>query len=155
VKPHLTSTEFRRHVRPLFLSADQKSAGPYKQAYDIFSIISTQFAFSYVAAPFIILSFSGSIKVWARAYFIAHLGIMASMAFFNSPGKQWLVAKQQKRAGRARMMERSISNDSIHQEGGGLMGLPEDAAADLEEIREAFARNSNIVTAKGKGNKAN
>ncbi|KAF8245090.1 MBOAT-domain-containing protein [Wilcoxina mikolae CBS 423.85] len=161
-----TAKQFRRHVRPLFLSADQKSAGPYKKAYDIFSMIITQLAFSYVAAPFIILSLSGSIKVWTRAFFIVHLGIIASMAFFNSPGKQWLVAKQQKRAGRARM-ERSISNDSIHQEGGGHpMGLPEDAAADFGEIREAIARRrSNSVISPGKvvgkgkgkekGNKAN
>lgn len=112
----------------------------------MFSIVATQLAFSYVAAPFIILSLSGSLKVWARVFFFGHVGIIAAMAFFGSPAKKWLHARQQKRVGRAQV-------ESIYKEGGfgggGPLGLPEDPVADLEEVRqELIARRNSILEAR-------
>lgn len=60
--------DFRRHVRPLFMTADQKSDGPYKKIYDVFGLLVTQFSFAYIVAPFIILDFKDSLKLWSRAY---------------------------------------------------------------------------------------
>lgn len=117
----------------------------------MFSIIATQLAFSYVAAPFVILSLSGSLKVWARVFFFGHVGIIASMAFFGSPAKKWLQTQQQKRVGRAQ-----VSSDAIHKEGdfdggAGPLGLPEDPVADLEEVRqELIARRNSILEAREK-----
>jgi lysophospholipid acyltransferase len=131
--------QFRRHVRPLFLNADGKTPGPYKRAYDIFGILATQLAFSYIVAPFIMLSFASSIKVWARVWFYGHVGILIAMAFFNSPGKKWLVKMQRDRVGER--MRKSASMDGlIRTETTGPLGLPENPQMDLEEIRTEVMR---------------
>jgi lysophospholipid acyltransferase len=119
-------------VRPLFIAADNKSNGRYKLAYDIFGWLATQLGFSYVVAPFIFLSFSDSIKVWARLYFFVHIGLFAALGFFNSPGKKWLVDLQKKRVGRVEAEKEKTDRSA------GVMGLPEDPMEDLEEIRLEF-----------------
>lgn len=50
------------------MSADQKTPGPYKKAYDIFGLLTTQLSFAYLVSPFIILDFKNSLQLWARAY---------------------------------------------------------------------------------------
>lgn len=120
-------------MRPLFLSADQKTPGPFKKLYDVFSMFVTQLAFSYIAAPFIILSFSGSLIVWARTYFFVHIAIVASISFFYSSGKNWLAKTQQRRLGRA--AEEAEEELEATQRTGGTLGLPEDPEGDLLEIR--------------------
>jgi len=92
----------------------------------------TQLAFSYIAAPFIILSFSGSLIVWARTYFFVHVAIMATLAFFYSPGKKWLVKTQQRRLGRA---AEEAEEEEVVQRTSGTLGLPDDPEGDLLEIR--------------------
>ncbi|KAL2855507.1 MBOAT, membrane-bound O-acyltransferase family-domain-containing protein, partial [Aspergillus pseudoustus] len=49
---------FRRHVRPFFLSPDGSTDGPYKRCYDFASWFVTQTIMSFVVMPFIFLSFS-------------------------------------------------------------------------------------------------
>ncbi|KAI5820052.1 MBOAT, membrane-bound O-acyltransferase family-domain-containing protein [Pyronema omphalodes] len=127
-----TAKHFRRHVRPFFITADNKSNGRYKSAYDIFGWLATQLGFSYVVAPFIFLSFSDSIKIWARLYFFAHIGLFAALGFFNSPGKKFLVDLQKKRVGRVEAEKEKTDRSA------GVMGLPEDPMEDLEEIRLEF-----------------
>lgn len=126
-------------MRPLFLSAeDQKTSGPYKKLYDIFSMLVTQLAFSYIAAPFIVLTFSGSVTVWARTYFFVHIAIIISLAFFYSSGKKWLVKTQQRRLGRA--AEEAEEEEEVLQRTGGALGLPEDPEGDLLEMRREVER---------------
>jgi lysophospholipid acyltransferase len=133
--------QFRRHVRPLFLNADGKTPGPYKRAYDVFGILATQLGFSYIVAPFIVLSFGSSLKVWARVGFYGHIAIILAMAFFNSPGKKWLVNKQRERVGGAERMRKSSSMDGLTRiETTGPLGLPENPQMDLEEIRSEVMR---------------
>ncbi|KAI5803186.1 MBOAT, membrane-bound O-acyltransferase family-domain-containing protein [Geopyxis carbonaria] len=126
---------FRRHVRPIFMALDQKSPGPYKKIYDIFGFLATQIAFSYVVAPFIILGLGDSLRLWGRLWFFVHVGIFASMAFFSSPGKPWLQARQKKRLGRLQP-SRTTSLESVHQSRSGPMGLPENPEEDLQELQE-------------------
>ncbi|KAM7204026.1 MBOAT, membrane-bound O-acyltransferase family domain containing protein [Naviculisporaceae sp. PSN 640] len=81
---------FRRNLRPFFLDPKTQTPLPNKKYYDIFSMVITQLTFSFVAAPFLILSFSGSLLAWSRVYFYAVIGTAASMAFFASPAKKKL-----------------------------------------------------------------
>jgi len=88
---------FRRYVRPFFLTPDGKSGTKYKVYYDVASWLVTQTAFCFVTAPFVLLGFSDSIKAWARVYFYCIAGVAASMAFFASPAKAMLVKRMDKR----------------------------------------------------------
>jgi len=143
-----TAKLFRRHVRPFFLAVDQKSPGPYKKAYDLFTITTTQLAFSYIPVPFLVLSFAGSVKVWSRLYFFVHVVLIVCMAFFNSPGKAWLIAQQKKRIGKAEL-RRNASSDNLGEKGrSGPMGLPDDPSADLEEIRKEMMEQRDRFNAK-------
>ena len=98
--------DFRRYLRPFFLNPATNSPLPTKRYYDIFSFLVTQLTFSFVVAPFLILSFSGSIKAWSRVYFYAIIGTAASMAFFASPAKPMLKKKLEARAARAGVVKR-------------------------------------------------
>ncbi|KAI9881997.1 MAG: hypothetical protein M1823_006284, partial [Watsoniomyces obsoletus] len=91
---------FRRHVRPLFLTPSGSGAPTTtKRIYDILSFFCTQLAFSFAVAPFILLTFPASFKVWSRVYFYCPIGVMLSMAFFASPAKQYLIRLQERRTG--------------------------------------------------------
>lgn len=83
-------------IRPLFMTTDGKDALPSKRYYDIFTFLITQAAFAYTVAPFILLSFSSTMKVWARVYFYTILGCLASFALFTRslPLRKQLVARQ-------------------------------------------------------------
>ena len=84
------SSDFRRHVRPFFLTP-QGNPTPNKKYYDIFSYLVTQTAFCFTTVPFCLLSLPDSLKVWARVYFYCVIGTAACVAFFSSPGKIWLI----------------------------------------------------------------
>lgn len=93
--------DFRRYLRPFFLDPASQQPLPSKRYYDVFSYLATQVTFSFAVAPFLILSFSGSIKAWSRVYFYAIIGTAASMAFFASPAKKFLKKKLEERAAKA------------------------------------------------------
>ncbi|KAI4207357.1 MAG: hypothetical protein LQ346_000607 [Caloplaca aetnensis] len=82
---------FRRFVRPFFLTPDGQRATQHKIYYDALSFVTTQTAFCFTTAPFVLLSLHSSLLVWSRVYFYAVIGTAASMAIFASPAKQWLV----------------------------------------------------------------
>jgi hypothetical protein len=70
------------------------------------------------------------------------------MAFFNSPGKAWLIAQQKKRIGKAEL-RRNVSSDNLGEKGrSGPMGLPDDPSADLEEIRKEMMEQRDRFNAK-------
>ena len=87
----LTVLDFRRHVRPFFLTPDGQRPTAYKPYYDIMSYLVTQTAFCFTTAPFVLLTLPSSLLVWARVYFYSIIGVAASMAFFASPAKPWLI----------------------------------------------------------------
>ncbi|KAM0570797.1 hypothetical protein ACHAO2_008330 [Verticillium nonalfalfae] len=53
---------FRRYVRPFFLDPDSGLPNRRKKYYDVLSFLTTQVVMSFAVAPFLILSFSGSIR---------------------------------------------------------------------------------------------
>ncbi|KAM0646177.1 hypothetical protein ACHAO3_009037 [Verticillium nonalfalfae] len=105
---------FRRYVRPFFLDPDSGLPNRRKKYYDVLSFLTTQVVMSFAVAPFLILSFSGSVLVWSRVYFFAIVGVAVSMGFFASPGKQILkqgLESRQRRPGI--QLGRTLSSDSL------------------------------------------
>ncbi|KAL9112682.1 MAG: hypothetical protein Q9227_002985 [Pyrenula ochraceoflavens] len=137
---------FRRHVRPLFLSPDGKKPLPSKRWYDILSYLATQMAFCFTTAPFVILSFPNSIKVWARVYFYCIIGVAASMAFFASPAKQWLDQRVKKHIQPG--LQRSHSEESLHHPS---LGLPSDPGRDVDEAVQEIKQE--VETRRRRGSK--
>ena len=66
--------------------------------------------------------------VWARVYFYVVIGVVASLAFFNSPGKAWLSRKLKQR----NQSVAPISGLASLQKQP-LLGLPEDPGRDMDE----------------------
>ncbi|KAK8031209.1 hypothetical protein PG990_000943 [Apiospora arundinis] len=138
----------RRYLRPFFLNPVTQSPLPSKRYYDIASYFATQLVFCFVTAPFVILRFDDSIKVWSRVYFYAVFITFGSFAFFHSPGKQWLRAKLEKRTRDAGVkMSRSVSSDSLTSATGTGRekrpplvgpGLSEDFTKDADEAFTEF-----------------
>lgn len=116
---------FRRHIRPFFLTADGQRPTPYKIYYDVLSYLATQTAFCFTTAPFVLLTLPDSLLVWIRVYLYAVLGAAASMAFFASPAKPWLIKKLRTRNQNALQPKEKAEHP--------LMGLPSDPAGDIDE----------------------
>jgi len=81
------------------MTPDGKAPLPSKKYYDMFTVFLTQIVFAYVVAPFILLGFSDTIKVWARVYFYTLIGVAGSFALFSRsfPLRKQLVQRQSAR----------------------------------------------------------
>ncbi len=102
--------------------------------YDIFSYIVTQLAFSFVTAPFVLLTLPASFLVWSRVYFYAAIGTALSTAFFASPAKGYLIQKLKQRAGNAtQTLKRKESQESLASREP-VLGLPPDPQVEFEEM---------------------
>lgn len=99
-------------VRPLFLSVDGKTSLPTKIYYDIFTFLLTQLAFSFTVAPFILLGFSDTLKVWARVYFYTLIGVAGCFGLFSRslPFRKQLQQRQSARAPATAAVDRDLSN---------------------------------------------
>ncbi|ERF73803.1 hypothetical protein EPUS_05507 [Endocarpon pusillum Z07020] len=118
----------RRYVRPFFLSPDGKTSTQNKKYYDFLSFLATQLAFCFTVAPFVILGFSDSIKLWSRVYFYCIIGVAATMGFFASPAKQYLIKQINKR--NHPRVQRTASQETLGQP---TLGLPSDPGRDIDE----------------------
>lgn len=88
---------------------------------------------SFVVAPFLILHFYESILVWSQVYFYVPVGVILSIAFFASPGKQILkqrLAGRQKKTGI--QLARTSSQDSISGREP-VLGVAADPQRELDE----------------------
>jgi len=83
----------------------------------------------------LVLSFSGSLQVWARVYFYGVLAAVAPMAIFATPAKQMLRKKLEARAGGRGKMVRSTSQDSVAGQEP-ILGLSDDPQREIAEIVE-------------------
>ena len=117
--------DFRRHIRPFFLTPDGQRPTSYKIYYDVLSYFATQTAFCFTTVPFVLLTLPDSLLVWIRVYLYAILGAAASMAFFASPAKPWLIRKLRKRNQNSLQPKEKAEHP--------LMGLPSDPAGDIDE----------------------
>ncbi|KIW15251.1 hypothetical protein PV08_05296 [Exophiala spinifera] len=138
----------RRYIRPFFLTPDGTKSTKYKIYYDIAGYLVTQFTFSFVTAPFVILGFNDSLKAWGRVYFYAVIEIGVAMAFFASPAKRWLIAKLDKR--NHPYLRKTLTQETNYPPS---LGLPSDPGREIdeaiEEIRqevETRRRRGSLVT---------
>jgi lysophospholipid acyltransferase len=135
----------RRHFRPFFIDPKTGADLPTKKYYDVASWITTQLTFSFAAAPFLILSFSGSLMVWSRVYFYAIIGTAALTAFFASPARGYLKKEIEKRNAKAGVvagaaaakagegkLSRSTSSDSLASRTP-VMGMPQDLEKEFDD----------------------
>ncbi|KAK1751651.1 MBOAT, membrane-bound O-acyltransferase family-domain-containing protein [Echria macrotheca] len=123
---------FRRYLRPFFLDPKTQAPLPTKKYYDFFSWLVTQVTFSFVTAPFLILSLSGSLTVWSRVYFYAVIGTALSWALFESPAKPALRRALEQRAAAAGAGGEGGKKEGQKQTG----GLPRSASTDSLASRE-------------------
>ncbi|OOO05813.1 membrane bound O-acyl transferase MBOAT family protein [Aspergillus oryzae] len=119
---------FRRHVRPFFLTPDGSRPTAYKKYYDIASYVVTQLTLSFAVMPFIFLSFGDSIKVWHSVYFYGIVGNIVSLAFFVSPARGLLLKKLKAR--NKPHVPRAVSSENIRQP---TLGLPNDAIQEFDD----------------------
>jgi len=89
----------RRLVRPLFMTPDGKNPLPSKRYYDLFTFIITQTTFSFTTAPFVILFFNDTMRVWSRVYFYTIIIVAASFVLFSRsfPFRKQLIKRQSAR----------------------------------------------------------
>ncbi|CRG88775.1 lysophospholipid acyltransferase [Talaromyces islandicus] len=138
---------FRRHVRPFFLTPDGTKPTAAKRYYDVASWLATQSVMSFTVAPFIILSFSDTLKAWGRVYFYGFVAVASSMAVFASPAKGYLI-KTLKKRNRPPPMARAVSAEPP------MLGLPGDPEKEVEgavkeimdEIEEMRKKGISIPT---------
>ncbi|KAJ3223117.1 lysophospholipid acyltransferase [Clydaea vesicula] len=65
----LVSRTCRRVLRPFFITTKLKK---YKTIYDVTGIICTALSVSYMMVPFVLKSFSSSVQLWTKLWFIGH-----------------------------------------------------------------------------------
>lgn len=85
------------------MSPDGKTPLPSKRYYDIFTFFITQIAFAFTTSPFILLTFSATMTVWARVYFYTVIGTAVSFALFSRslPVRAYLIKMQSARTPKA------------------------------------------------------
>jgi lysophospholipid acyltransferase len=139
------------------MTPDGKSPLPSKRYYDLFTALLTQIVFAYVVAPFILLGFSDTVKIWARVYFYALIGVAGSFGLFSRsfPFRKQLVQRQSERAPTAaantyddpaiekatreeiqrERLARTYSADSVAGHAKmPLLGIADDPEAEIDEI---------------------
>jgi lysophospholipid acyltransferase len=139
------------------MTPDGKTPLASKKYYDIVTVVLTQTVFAYVVAPFILLGFSDTIKVWASVYFYTLIGVAASFALFSRsfPFRKQLVQLQSAREPatktpalddpiiekttreeiRRERLLRTTSQDSVASSAKmPLLGIADDPEAEIDEI---------------------
>jgi lysophospholipid acyltransferase len=100
----------------------------------------TQAAFSFTVTPFVLLKMSDSLAAWSRVYFYTVIGVLISMGFFASPGKQMLRKQLEARAATTQAGQRPGSARSVSQESltgnGPVLGLSQDPEREVQEIMD-------------------
>ncbi|KAI9746577.1 MAG: lysophospholipid acyltransferase [Claussenomyces sp. TS43310] len=138
---------FRRYFRPFFLHPTTQKPTKYKIYYDVFSYLTTQLAFCFTTAPFVLLSLPESYLVWRRVYFYAIVGTAISTAFFASPAKAFLKQQLDIRSERAgSKLKHVYSQENFSDSKDPIMVLPpdpdglEDTVKEIREEIEALQR---------------
>ncbi|OAP57547.1 hypothetical protein AYL99_08285 [Fonsecaea erecta] len=145
---------FRRYVRPFFLTPDGTKSTRYKIYYDALGYVATQLAFCFTTAPFVVLGFHDSLKIWARVYFYTVIGVAASLAFFASPAKRSLTKRLDAR--NHPHLRKTIAEETQHPPS---LGLPNDPVREIDEaideiradIETRRRRGSRVTMPSGEG----
>lgn len=107
------------------MSPDGSKPTAMKPYYDVASWFVTQLIMSFTVAPFVLLSFSGTITVWSHVYFYGIVSVASATAFFASPARAYLNAQQKKRSRPA--LVRTVSADAP------VLGLPSDLEKEVDD----------------------
>lgn len=114
------------------MTPDGSKPMPNKRYYDVLSWLTTQLAFSFTVAPFILLSIHRSMLAWARVYFYCIIGVTACSVFLLTPGKTWLARKVKARASRpTEGLKRAESYESMQ---GATLGVPSEPGREWDEL---------------------
>lgn len=131
--------DFRRHIRPFFLTPDGTTPTSHKLYYDLASYLATQLTLSFAVLPFIFLSLRDSLTVWQSVYYYGIVDTLSSLLFFASPVKSFFVKNLQKRAANAtaantkQVQAQAAKSEPETQ----TLGLPDDPGQDVDEaVRE-------------------
>jgi len=112
----------------------------------VLSCLATQLAFSFAAAPFVLLTLSASLRAWAAVYFYAVVGVAAAAVFFATPAKPALRKALEERAARAaagggsrrpaEALRRTASTDSMAGAAGRepVLGLSPDLELEIDDM---------------------
>lgn len=126
---------YRRNFRPFFLQDNMKTPTSTKWVYDVASWLVTQWSWAYIVQPFVMLSFMGSLKVWARFYFLVHIGMALNLAFFNSPAVSILKSRLKAKSKRYEAM---LEQNKVEETGDSdVSTIPSSNGQMKKEIREA------------------
>jgi lysophospholipid acyltransferase len=139
----------RRYIRPFFLDPKTSQPTSLKPLYDVASYLVTQLVFSFVVAPFVLLTLPDSFLVWSRVYFYAAIGTALATAFFASPAKALLVKKLKERAGEGQGGLRRIESQESLASREPLLGLPPDPEREFVELVEEVKREVEARQRKG------
>ncbi|KAL6850897.1 Lysophospholipid acyltransferase [Amphichorda felina] len=127
---------FRRHVRPFFLDPLTGNPSSKKLYYDVATFFGTQATFAFAVSPFLLLTFTDSLRTWSCVYFYGLVWTVATLVFFSSPGKGMLKKQLEKRQGRASAkLVRTVSTDSLTG-GQPILGISKDPEGDINEAIE-------------------
>ena len=114
-------------MRPFFLSPDGTKPSPLKPYYDIVSWAVTQLMLTFTAIPFVVLSFTDTIKLWGRVYYYGIICVAAWLIIFASPAKSLLTAQLKKR-NRPTEKRKPDNTDASAP----VLGLPSDPEKEVE-----------------------
>ncbi|KKA19937.1 Uncharacterized protein T310_6051 [Rasamsonia emersonii CBS 393.64] len=131
--------DFRRHVRPFFLTPDGTKPTPLKPYYDFVSWLTTQLILSFTVIPFLILYFNDTIHVWAHVYFYGIVAVAAAVIFFASPAKGFLIRQLKKRNQPSPTPPQKANQESAAQKQP-MLGLPGDPEKEVEDAVREIAR---------------
>lgn len=104
----------------------------------------TQAAFCFTTAPFVLLTLPASLLVWGRVYYYTVIGVAASLAFFASSGKIWLIKKL-----KARNQSAVPKVEKPKAQEQPLLGLPEDPGRDVDEAVEEIKHEVELRKRRG------
>lgn len=127
IAPILSKTDCRRYFRPFFIDPKTLHDTDYKIYYDILSWLITQVSFSFMVAPFVLLTLPKSLLLWGRVYYYGVVGVALGMAFFASPAKVWLKSMSKSPASAAEVPQ---SNDQLIAP---VLKMPSHPQADMRQ----------------------
>lgn len=143
--------DFRRHIRPFFLTPDGTTPTPHKPYYDLASYLATQLTLSFAVLPFIFLSLPDSLTVWQSVYYYGIVGTLSSLVFFASPAKSFFVKSLQKRAvnATAANTKQGRGAQAKDEPETQTLGLPDDPGQDLDEAVQAIKHEMEMRKKRG------
>ncbi|KAF3925581.1 hypothetical protein ABW21_db0204166 [Orbilia brochopaga] len=121
------------YIRPFFLSPDGTQPTQYKKYYDFAGTSITALALAYMSAPFVVLDFNDSIRLWYRLGFYLHIGMAVMYAIFKSPAVGLIKTELRKRSS---VVPQQPTREQVRKEALPF-GIPDEDVV-IADLREAI-----------------